>query len=319
MTISVVIPVYGCRKALPELHQRLTTTLMQITPDYEIILVDDFCPQNSWESIAAICKTDSKVKGIRMSKNFGQATAITAGIDYCSGTWVVVMDCDLQDRPEHILNLYSKAQEGYDVVFAKRKLRKDSIITLFLSRNFYRVLSYFTDESIDPDIGNFSISRRKVIQNYCKIREHNRTYQLFIKWLGFNQTSIELEGDERFEGESSYSFKKKIKFATSVITTHSNKPLFISIKLGFSISTLSIIYILILIIQQLLGRNYLAGWTSIIASNFIMGGLILLVLGIIGIYIGNIFNEVKNRPIYIIDELLNCDSNIKENNKCNID
>ena len=292
MIISVVIPVYGCRRALDELHRRLTDTLVKITNNYEIILVDDYCPQNSWESIENICKIDSKVKGIHLSKNFGQATAITAGIDYCHGEWVVVMDCDLQDRPEHIINLYKKAQEGYDVVFAKRKQRKDSRITLFLSKKFYQVLSYFTDETIDSDIGNFSISKKRVIENYCKIREHNRTYQLFIKWLGFKQTSIDLESDERFEGKSSYSFNKKMRFATSIITTHSNKPLFISIKLGFLISTLSIIYILILII---------------------------LVLGIIGIYIGNIFNEVKNRPIYVVSEMLNCESNDKENKKCSTD
>lgn len=311
MTISVVIPVYGCRKALPELHQRLTATLKQITPDYEIILVEDFCPQRSWESIKELCSKDEKTKGIHMSKNFGQASAITAGVDFSTGDWVVVMDCDLQDRPEHIIDLYSKAQEGYDVVFARRKCRKDSPVTLFLSKSFYRVLSRFTDEEMDPTIGNFSISHRKVIDYYCQIREHNRAYQLFIRWLGFKQATIDLEGDERYEGKSSYSLKKKLQFATSIIIAHSNKPLKAAIKLGFLISSISMLYILILIVQKIMGYDYLAGWTSILASIYIMGGILLAMLGIVGDYVGNIFNEVKNRPIYVISETLNCEK-IKE-------
>ena len=305
MYISVVIPVYGCRKALPELHSRLTKTLEQITQDYEIILVEDRCPQNSWESISEICAGDTKVKGLHMSKNFGQASAISAGIDNCSGEWVVVMDCDLQDRPEHIIDLYNKAQEGYDVVFARRVDRKDSALVMFFSKMFYRVLSHYTDEKIDPTIGNFSISRKKVIDSYCKIREHNRAYQLFIKWLGYEQTAIELEADERFSGKSSYSFRKKIIFATSLIVSHSNKPLKASISLGVFISALAFIYIIVLVIQKLMGYNYLAGWTSTLASIYFMGGLILATLGIIGIYIGNIFNEAKNRPYYIICESKN--------------
>lgn len=320
MDISVVIPVYGCRAALPSLCERLNTTLSSLADEYEIILVEDHCPQNSWESIEELCAKDKRIKGIHLSRNFGQANAITAGIDICSGDWVVVMDCDLQDPPEAITDLYNKAQEGYDVVFAQRVQRKDSAVTLFFSRNFYRVLSYFTDENIDPSIGNFSISRRSVIENYCKMREHNRAYQMFIKWLGFRQAAIGIECEERFEGKSSYTLKKKIRFAVSLITTHSNKPLKMSIRLGFVLSSLAMIYILILIIQKIMGRDVLAGWTSIIAAVFVMGGLILMMLGIVGIYIGNIFNEVKNRPIYVVSERLNCEEEkSEEEKKCSTD
>ena len=320
MDISVVIPVYGCRAALPSLCERLNTTLSSLADEYEIILVEDHCPQNSWESIEELCAKDKRIKGIHLSRNFGQANAITAGIDICSGDWVVVMDCDLQDPPEAITDLYNKAQEGYDVVFAQRVQRKDSAVTLFFSRNFYRVLSYFTDENIDPSIGNFSISRRSVIENYCKMREHNRAYQMFIKWLGFRQAAIGIECEERFEGKSSYTLKKKIRFAVSLITTHSNKPLKMSIRLGFALSSLAMIYILILIIQKIMGRDVLAGWTSIIAAVFVMGGLILMMLGIVGIYIGNIFNEVKNRPIYVVSERLNCEEEkSEEEKKCSTD
>lgn len=306
MDISVVIPVYGCRAALPELHRRLTETLSSLVAEYELILVDDHCPQNSWESIKELCSSDSRVKGIRLSRNFGQASAITAGVDQCTGDWVVVMDCDLQDRPESIVDLYNKAQEGYDVVFASRKNRKETKLTLFLSRSFYKAFSYMTDQEIDPTIGNFSISRRTVIDYYCKMREHNRAYQLFIKWLGFSQTSVVIEMDARFEGKSSYTFAKKMKFAISVILSHSNKPLYFAIKFGMIISAAAFIYILVLAILKITGYDFLEGWTSILASVYIMGGLILSAIGIVGIYIGNIYNEVKDRPIYAVAERLNC-------------
>lgn len=320
MDISVVVPVYGCRSALPVLCERLNNTLSSIVNEYEIILVEDHCPQGSWESIKELCENDKRIKGIHLSRNFGQANAITAGIDICTGDWVVVMDCDLQDPPEAIVDLYKKAQEGYDVVFARRIQRKDTAVTLFLSRSFYRVLSYFTEEDIDPSIGNFSVSRRSVIENYCRMREQNRAYQMFIKWLGFRQTSIDIECEERYEGRSSYNMRKKIRFAVSLITTHSNKPLKLSIKLGFILSSLAMIYILVLIIQKIMGRDILAGWTSIIAAVVIMGGLILMMLGIVGIYIGNIFNEVKNRPIYVISEVINCENRYGgDSKKCSTD
>lgn len=207
--ISVVVPVYGCRAALFELHRRISATLEAMGVSFELVLVDDQCPQGSWEDIARICETDHRVKGIRLSRNFGQIRAITAGLDVSRGSWVVVMDCDLQDRPESIKELYETALEGYDVVFARRAKRKDGFITKLLSRSFYKVYDYFTDGNYDASLCNFSISRRVVIDAYCSMREHNRAYTMFIKWLGFKQTAIELEGDERFEGASSYSFSKK--------------------------------------------------------------------------------------------------------------
>lgn len=307
MEISVVIPVYGCRKALPELYNRLTNTLIQISDQYEIILVEDNCPQNSWEDIVPICKQDVRVKGIRLSRNFGQAHAITAGIDICSGNWVVVMDCDLQDRPEAISELYQKAKEGYDVVFARRVARKDTALTKWLSKCFYRVYDYFAGTKTDNTIGNFSIASKTVIDNYRKMREQNRTYQLFIRWLGFYTTSIDLEGDERFEGKSSYNLRRKIKFALASITAQSNKPLYISITVGFIISACAFIYILFLIIRYLTIGISVAGWTTVVASIYLMGGLILAAIGIVGIYIGNVFNETKKRPIYVVKESLNCD------------
>lgn len=303
--ISVVIPVYGCQAAIPELHRRLCESLEKISKAFEIILVDDYCPQNSWEEIQKVCEKDKRVIGIHMARNFGQIRAITAGLDKSRGDWVVVMDCDLQDRPETIPELYQKAQEGYDVVFARREGRKDSAITKFLSKCFYKVYDYFTDGTFDSSICNFSISKRKVIDYYCRMREQNRAYTMFIRWLGFKQTAIDMPADERFEGKSSYNLKRKLKMAFEIITSQSNKPLLFSVKLGFVSAFLALIYIIYLVFREIILGDVLVGWTSIVASIYLMGGIILCAIGVVGIYVGNIFNEAKNRPLYVIDECLN--------------
>lgn len=301
----MVIPVYGCRAAIPELHRRLCESLEKISKAFEIILVDDYCPQNSWEEIQKVCEKDKRVIGIHMARNFGQIRAITAGLDKSRGDWVVVMDCDLQDRPETIPELYQKAQEGYDVVFARREGRKDSAITKFLSKCFYKVYDYFTDGTFDSSICNFSISKRKVIDYYCRMREQNRAYTMFIRWLGFKQTAIDMPADERFEGKSSYNLKRKLKMAFEIITSQSNKPLLFSVKLGFVSAFLALIYIIYLVFREIILGDVLVGWTSIVASIYLMGGIILCAIGVVGIYVGNIFNEAKNRPLYVIDECLN--------------
>lgn len=307
MYISVVIPCYGCKAAIKELCNRLLITLESITNSYEIILVDDACPQNSWEEIVSICTESSKIKGVKLSRNFGQINAITAGLESSCGDWVVVMDCDLQDRPEYIVDMLHKAKdEGLDVVFARRNNRKDSRITKLFSRMFYRVYGYFTDGNYDPSICNFSISKRRVIEQYCKMSEHNRAYTIFIKWLGFKQGTIDIESDARFEGKSSYSFKKKLKMASNIILAQSTKPLKISIIIGMATSLLAFIAIIYLIIAYFLNPGHTTiGWTSIIATQLLMGGLVLISIGIVGLYIGNIFDEVKNRQIYIIDKKIN--------------
>ena len=305
MDISVVIPMYGCRAAVNELHRRLCENLEKLTNSFEIIMVDDCCPQNSWEEIVKICEKDKRVKGIHLSRNFGQIKAITAGLDQSRGDWVVVMDCDLQDRPESIIELYNKAQEGYDVVFARREGRKDTWLTKRLSKLFYKVYDYFTEGNFDSSICNFSISKRKVIDSYCRMREHNRAFVMFVRWLGFNQTAIELEADKRFEGKSSYNLKKKMKMAFEIITSQSNKPLLFSVKVGFFIALLSLIYIIYLVVRTLAFGDVLIGWTSIMASIYLATGILLCAIGVAGIYIGNIFEEAKNRPIYVISEILN--------------
>lgn len=300
--ISVVIPMYGCRACLPELHQRLVTALSAITPNYEIILVNDACPQNSWEVIKQIALKDPHVKGIDLSRNFGQIRAITAGLHYAEGDWVVVMDCDLQDKPEEIAKLYARAQEGYDVVFTRRAERQDSFLKKLSSRVFYWIYGYFTNGAFDSSIGNFSISRRMVMDNYKRMGDQNRAFILFIKWMGFKSTVIDIEHAERAEGKSSYTLRKQLRLAQEVITTQSNKPLILSIRLGFGVSFLAFLYGIYMIARYLIYGISVMGWTSTIVSIYFVGGIIMAQLGILGLYVGYVFDQTKGRPSFIVRE-----------------
>lgn len=304
MDISVVIPVYGCRAALSELHQRLSASLKTLTEDYEIILVNDGCPQNSWEAIEQICSEDGKVVGIEMARNFGQMKAITAGLDYSTGDWVVVMDCDLQDAPEEIPRLYEKAQEGYDVVFTRRIQRKDPFLKRLVSGLFYRMYSAATDGRYDPAISNFSIISRQVADEYCQMREIHRAYGMYIKWLGFKHGYLDVEHHERHSGKSSYSLKKRIDYAVEILTSQSDKLLRLITKLGLWIAVLSFVMVIVTVIRYFF-LHIPQGYTSLFAVIFLMGGLLLSAVGVVGIYIGNIFMEAKRRPLYVVRTVLN--------------
>lgn len=306
MKISVVIPIYGCRAAIPELHRRLTESVGSLTDDYELILVNDNCPQNSWEVIEEIGKNDPHLKGIELSRNFGQMKAILAGLDYANGDWIVVMDCDLQDRPEEIPRLYAKAQEGYDAVFARRAERQDNPVKVFLANMFYKVYQFATDGNYDGAVCNFSIVKRDVIKSYCMMREQHRGYVMYIRWLGYRQTTIDVEHNDRFEGKSSYSLKKRINMALELLTSQSDKVLKLFTSLGFLLSLVSFLAIIGLVIYHFTA-NVSVGWTSLIATTVMMGGLIIMVVGIVGIYVGNIFMQTKNRPLYIVRQIINDD------------
>jgi len=304
MDISVVIPVYGCRECLEELHLRLVAALAAITPSYEIILVNDACPQNSWEVIKQIALKDPHVKGIDLSRNFGQIRAITAGLHYADGEWVVVMDCDLQDKPEEIVKLYNKAQEGYDVVFSRRAARKDPLFKRLSSKVFCWLYGHFVAGAIDNSISNFSISRRMVMDNYKRMGDQNRAFLLFIKWMGFKSTAVAVDHAERASGKSSYTMRKRLRFALEIVTTQSNKPLVLSIKVGFTVSLIAFLCAVYMIIRYLFYDMSVAGWTSTIVSIYFVGGIILAQLGILGLYIGFVFDQTKGRPIFIVRELI---------------
>jgi glycosyltransferase involved in cell wall biosynthesis len=302
--ISVVIPVYGCRACLAELSQRLKATLSKITSSYEIILVNDACPQNSWEVIKRLALDDRHVKGIDLSRNFGQIRAITAGLNYAEGEWVVVMDCDLQDSPEEIANLYNKAQEGYDVVLSRRMARKGAILARFSSSIFSWLYGYLTGGALDSSIGNFSISRRLVMESYRRMGDKNRAFIPFIKWMGFKSTILELDQAERVSGKSSYSFRKRFLLAQEIITTQSNKPLVLSIEMGLLIAAAGFLYGIYTVLRYFLVGIRLTGWTSVIVSIYFIGGIVLVQLGIIGLYIGYVFDQTKDRPVFIVREII---------------
>lgn len=300
--ISIVTPVYGCCKSINRLYERLNKTLSIITGDFEIIMVNDSSPDNAWDAIKELAKKDNRVKGINLSRNFGQHKAITAGLDYAKGDWVVVMDCDLQDQPEEIIKLYNKALEGYDIVFGRRAERKDSFLKKLSSTLFYKVYDYFTESKIDNTIANFSIISKKVLDNLNKLKEQNRSYPLFVNWVGFNRTEINIEHSSREEGKSSYTFTKLINLAIDSIVSQSNKPLKLSIKFGFIVSFLSLLYGTWLVLRYFIFSIPVEGWTSVMVSIYFIGGLLFANMGILGLYIGKIFDETKNRPIYIVQE-----------------
>ena len=298
--ISVVIPVYKAENSLDELYYRLTVTLETITPDFEIVLVEDCGGDRSWEIIERLSAQDARVKGIQFSRNFGQHYGITAGLDYCNGDWVVVMDCDLQDMPEEIPRLYAKAQEGYDIVLARRGRRQDPLLKRYTSWLFYKLFSYLADIEYDAQTGNFRIISRRVVNNFRKMRERLRFFGGLIHWIGFPSASINVEHAERLDGVSTYTFAKLWNLASETIIAYSDKPLRLSIRFGFIMAFLAFCYGVYIFIRSLLYGSPIEGWSSLIVSLYFIGGIIIAILGIMGIYLGKTFDESKKRPLYIV-------------------
>jgi len=298
--LSVAIPVYKAGQCLDELYRRLKSALEIISPDFEIVLVEDGGGDNSWQVIERLAAADPRVRGIQFSRNFGQHYGITAGVDYCHGDWVVVMDCDLQDRPEEIPRLYAKAQEGYDVVLARRGARQDPPLKRFTSLLFYRIFSYLADIEYDGESGNFLIMSRKVAANFRRMNEQLRFFGGLVQWMGFPTSSIDVEHAERFEGKSTYTFTKLWKLASETIIAHSDKPLRLAVRFGFLMAFFSFCYGMYIFGRALFYGSSIPGWSSLIVSLYFIGGIIIGILGIIGIYLGKTFDESKKRPLYII-------------------
>ncbi len=307
MLFSIVIPVYWADNVLDELLSRLKKSMAFAGVNYQVILVDDGSEDRSWQVIEKICSAEANVAGIKLSRNFGQHHAITAGLDYCTGEWVVVMDCDLQDKPEEIQNLYQKALEGYDIVFARRINRKDAVSKKILSKLFYSIFSYLTGIKYDGTIGNFGIYNAKVIESLKKMREPLRAFSPMVRWVGFNKGFINVEHGERLQGKSTYNYSKVIALASNIILSYSDKPLKLIVRLGFIISFISFLIGIYYFIQYLSGRILVSGYASIIISIWFLGGLIILILGVIGLYISKIFTGIKNRPLYLVDKKINID------------
>jgi glycosyltransferase involved in cell wall biosynthesis len=299
---SVVTPVYGCKTSLFELYTRLKKTLEEINPDFEIIMVNDASPDEAWGTIIEIAQRDHRVKGINLSRNFGQHYAITAGLEFCSGEWIIVMDCDLQDKPEEIIKLYNEAINGYQIVYAQRIQRRDKIIKRILSRLFYAFLGYFTNTEQDPTIANFGIYKKNVIDAIRKMGDSQKYFPTMVRWVGFDHSKISVSHSERVDGSSSYSFKLKRRLAIDVILSFSDKPLRLMVKFGFIISCIALIFAIYNLILFFGNKILVPGYASLIISIWFLSGLIIMVLGVVGLYVGKTFDTVKGRPTYYIKD-----------------
>ena len=306
MEISVVSPCYGAPTLLKQLVEQITETVSQLTDSYEIILVEDCSPDNSRDIIREICAADQHVKGVFLSRNFGQQSALNAGYDVAQGNYVVTLDCDLQNPPSQIRDLYSKAKEGYDIVYATRQHRPDTFFMTKGSQVFNSLMGFLTDTQQDKAVAEFAIFSHKVIDAMAKMGDYRRYYPLMTQWVGFKTAKVDVEHAVRTDGKkSSYSIKKRIELAVSTAVSFSTKSLRLIVYFGTVITLLAIIAAIILVIKTMYMDEEVSGWTTLFVSMWFIAGIMIMIMGIIAVYIGSIFDEVKHRPSYLISEKLN--------------
>jgi polyisoprenyl-phosphate glycosyltransferase len=303
--ISIVSPVYKAENLIDKLVERLIDAVSKLTDSYEIILVEDCGPDSSWKKIQQNCQKYQTVKGIKLSRNYGQQHAIQAGLDASKGEYVVTMDCDLQDQPEEIEKLLTKAKKGFEIVVASRKNRQDDFFKKFVSRVFYSTLGYLTETKQDRTVANFVVYHRKAVDAMASLKDHDRYYPMLQQMIGFNYAKVDINHAEREDGKSSYSFKKRLKLALDTILTFSDKPLRLAVKFGVLLSVLSIIAAFIMIGLWILSDVKAEGWASLALLTSFFSGAIISVLGMVGLYVGRTFESVKHRPTYIIQEKIN--------------
>ena len=299
---SVVIPVFNEEENLELLHRRLSKVLQSSCEDYEIILVDDGSRDNSLQVMRRLRESNPRVKLISFSRNFGHQMAITAGIDYASGSAVIVMDADLQDPPEVVPRLIEKWREGHDTVYAIRKSRKDPILKRTIAFVFYRLFRRMSEIDIPVDAGDFRLMSRRVVDILRTMPERNRYLRGLASWVGFSQASISYARDERYKGERKYTLWQSARLAFDGITAFSHFPLRLVVHLGVAVSLIGFLYIAITIILALVYGRVVPGWTTLMAAVIFLGGIQLMVVGVVGAYIGRIYIEVQQRPLYLIKQ-----------------
>ena len=303
--ISIVVPVYGSDGTLAPLYKRVAAAVNKIPASFELIFVDDCGPGNPWEIIVKLGQSDPRVIGLKLSKNFGQHIAITAGVDSARGRWLVIMDCDLQDRPEEIPRLWAKAQEGHDIVVGRRVKRQDGFFKRLLSRAFHSIFSYVTDRQSDTTQSSFGIYSRTVVDTVKTLFEYPSIFPFLVRWAGFEAVAIDVEHSRRAEGKSSYTFSRKLSLAIDIIVFYSNKPLKMFIHFWFLMSFTIFCYGTWLFIRYFLFNYTPAGRTSVTASLFLLSGFLIFIMGILGAYIYKVFNQVNGKPLYIVKNQTN--------------
>lgn len=302
LNISVVIPVYNEASNIDLLYQRLKAALSSLGPA-EYLFINDGSSDTTLAKVKTLREKDPEIKYLSFSRNFGHQIAVTAGLDAASGEAVVIIDADLQDPPEIIPSLYQKFREGYEVVYAVRSRRQgEGFFKKATAKVFYRLLRYLTGFSIPVDVGDFRLMSRKAVIVFNKLRERHRYVRGMVSWLGFRQIGVEYVRDPRHSGETKYSLGKMFKLALDGITSFSNVPLQIAGHMGFWISGISLLYILYILGMKIFTDKPIIGWASTMTAIFFFGGVQLITLGVVGEYIGRISDEVKQRPIYIVDE-----------------
>jgi polyisoprenyl-phosphate glycosyltransferase len=307
MKISIVSPVYNAEKIIIELVNRICEEIILTTKDYEIILIDDYSSDNSWETIKSIAKVNLNVKAIKLSRNFGQHMAIKAGLELAKGECCIVMDCDLQDDPKYITNLIEKWEEGFDVVYTQKSNRNHSWLKNITARGFNIIFNWLAEnKKVNSlgQVGSFSLISKKVVDAFNSYNDYQFHYLMVLRWLGFKSCYIPIEHKERYEGKSSYSLKKLLRHAIVGVVYQTDKLLRMSIYMGFVFSLISIVLSIFLVINYFVSGPQ-PGWTSLIVVILFSSGLILIAIGILGIYIGKTFEQTKNRPRFIIDEKIN--------------
>ncbi len=300
--IAVVIAVFNEEGGLNELYRRLIPVLESISKDYEVIFVDDGSKDNSWNIIEDLCRNNQNVSGIRFSRNFGQHVAITAGLDHAQADFIVLMDADLQDQPEEIPKLLARCKDGCEVVYAVRRSRDDSVTKKLLSRAFYFVLNSLSSFKLRPDVGTFRVMTKLVRDNAVEMREQTRIIIGLIDWLGFTSDYVEVDRLGRFSGKTKYDVKKMLRLALQGIMSFSNLPLRFAAYLGLMVSLFSFLLGAYFFIKKIFYGYGLIGWPSLFTAILFLGGVQLLVIGILGEYVGKIFLDVKQRPLYVISK-----------------
>jgi glycosyltransferase involved in cell wall biosynthesis len=307
--ISVVAPVFNEHSTLPELHRRLTEVLAPLGP-YEIVLVDDGSIDGSWDTLLELAARDSHLRLLRLSRNFGHQAALSAGLDAARGEAIVLMDADLQDPPELIPQLVAKWREGFDVVYAIRGAREgEPRLRLASISVFYRLLYRITATEIPQNVGDFRLLSRRAADAITAMPERARFLRGMTSWIGFRQTGVQYTREARYAGESKYPARKLIRLALDGITSFSTAPIKLVTALGFALVVFCVGVLAWTLYVRFFTSHHPQGWTSVIAVVLLLGGVQLLSLGVIGQYVARIFDETKQRPLYLVDEVV---ENVRE-------